>query len=102
MEPEIEPPLENPEEGSQDDPLDEESQDRRAGESQLERDLAIFDLKPPVRLEAVRKRRNELAKVYHADRYGKNAEKNEAAEEIMKIYNKAYERLEKILHEEKR
>jgi hypothetical protein len=60
---------------------------------QVIEDLAVFNLKPPSSLEEVKRMRNLEMKTYHADRFYNDPERFQTAQEIMQIYNAAYERL---------
>lgn len=61
---------------------------------QVVEDLAVFGLKPPSSLGEVVKARNREMKRYHPDRYMREDEKRDAANEIAQMYNTAFERLE--------
>ena len=65
------------------------------GPQKLQEDLAVFGLKPPSSLKEIQKARNREIKKYHSDLHMDDPEKFEAANEIMQIYNAAYERLKK-------
>ena len=70
-----------------------------ARQRQYLEDLTTFGLTPPVSLSAIKKARNQELKKYHADRFNNDQKKKKIAEEIMLIYNEAFERLEKY-HED--
>ena len=61
--------------------------------SQLIEDLKLFNLSPPSSMQEVKKARNREMKVFHPDKYLNDPEKMEIANQIVKIYNDAYERL---------
>jgi hypothetical protein len=56
-------------------------------------DLAVFNLSPPSSLSEVKRVRNQEMKKYHADRFFNDPERYQTSQEIMQIYNTAYERL---------
>lgn len=61
--------------------------------SQLIEDLKLFNLSPPSSLQEVKKARNREMKVFHPDKYLNDPEKMAIANQIVQIYNDAYERL---------
>ncbi len=63
--------------------------------SQVEKDLAAFNLKPPSSMEEVRKARNREIKKYHSDRFMNDPERLETSKQIMQILNSAYDRLKR-------
>ncbi len=65
------------------------------GQSQLAEDHAVFGLKSPSSLKEVKHARNRELKKHHSDLHVDDAEKFKASNEIMRIYNAAYERLSK-------
>ena len=65
------------------------------GPSKLKEDLAVFGLKPPSAMREIQQARNRELKQYHSDLHMDDPEKFKAANEIMQIYNAAYERLKK-------
>lgn len=69
--------------------------DYPGGRSQLKEDLAVFGLKPPSSLKEIQHVRNRELKKYHADLHVGDEEKFAASNEIMQIFNAAYERLSK-------
>jgi curved DNA-binding protein CbpA len=60
---------------------------------QVQEDLSLFNLKPPVTMTEIRKARNREFKKYHSDRFLNDPERFQVSKEIMQIYNAAYERL---------
>jgi len=60
---------------------------------QFVEDLRLFDLEPPSSLQEVKKARNREMKVFHPDKYLNDPDKLEIANQIVQIYNDAYERL---------
>jgi|APSaa5957512622_1039677.scaffolds.fasta_scaffold39021_2 hypothetical protein len=61
--------------------------------SQLIEDLKLFNLSPPSNLQEVKKARNREMKVFHPDKYLNDPERMAIANQIVQIYNDAYERL---------
>lgn len=68
---------------------------RTSSPTQLEKDLATFNLKPPSSMEEVRKARNREIKKYHSDRFMNDPDKLDASKQIMQILNSAYDRLKR-------
>ncbi|MCP4753623.1 MAG: J domain-containing protein [Proteobacteria bacterium] len=64
---------------------------------QLMEDLQLFNLTPPSSLEEVKSARNREIKKFHPDKYLNDPEKMETANQIVQIYNAAYERLKNSL-----
>jgi hypothetical protein len=60
---------------------------------QVIEDLAVFNLRPPSSMEEIKRVRNQEMKKYHADRFYNDPERYQTSQEIMQIYNTAYERL---------
>ena len=77
------------------DPQKEQEKNRSHIPPQFIEDLKLFDLTPPSSFEEVKKARNREMKVFHPDKYLNHPEKMEIANQIVKIYNDAYERLKK-------
>ena len=65
--------------------------------SQTIDDLKLFDLRPPITLEEVKKARNREIKKFHPDKFLNQPDKLETAKRILQIYNAAYDRLEHSL-----
>ena len=57
-------------------------------------DLSVFGLKPPSKMEEVKKARNREIRKFHPDKFNNEPEKLETAKQIMQILNAAYDRLE--------
>jgi hypothetical protein len=70
-----------------------ESHQRSEFEPQFVEDLKLFELQPPSNLEAVKKARNQELKKFHPDKYQNDPEKMAIANQIVRLYNAAYERL---------
>ena len=67
--------------------------------SQFVEDLKLFNLRPPSSMQEVKQARNREMKVFHPDKYLNEPEKMEVANQIVKIYNDAYDRLKASFHD---
>lgn len=56
-------------------------------------DLKLFGLQPPSSFSEVKKIRNQEMKKFHPDKYIQSPDKMDVANQIVQIYNAAYERL---------
>ena len=69
--------------------------------TQQEQDLSVFGLYPygqeKISIDLIKKKRNEIIKKYHSDRYSGDPEKEIVAKELMQIVNQAYDRLKKTI-----
>ena len=69
--------------------------------TQQEQDLSVFGLYPygqeKITMALIKKKRNEMIKEYHSDRYSRDPEKEIVSKELMQIVNQAYDRLKKTI-----